>query len=497
MADATSDRFATEGLTFDDVLLVPAASDVLPNEVSTASRADAAASSSTCRSCRRPWTPSPRPAWPSPWPATAASASSTATCRSTTRSAEVDKVKRSESGMIVDPVTLGPDALVADALDLMARFHISGVPITDADGRLVGILTNRDLRFHEDVDAAHRRRHDQRGPGHRAGRHHARGGPGDPRPAPHREAAGGRRRRAPHAASSPSRTSRSRSSTPTPPRTTRAGSGCGAAVGTGPDAFERAGALVDAGVDVLVVDTAHGHSGGVLDIVAKIVERVRRSRSSPATSPPTTAHRGPARRRRRRRQGRHRARLDLHHPGRRRRRRAPDHRHLRLRPRPPSGYDACVIADGGIQFSGDIAKAIAAGADTVMLGSLLAGVDESPGEVVLYQGERYKEYRGMGSLGRHEDPLVLQGPLLPGRRHRRREAGARGHRGPGRLQGPGAPHRLPARRRPPPGHGLLRRRPPSPTSSQATFVRITGAGLRESHPHDITITDEAPNYRRG
>ena len=188
-----SDSFATLGLTFDDVLLVPAASDVLPTEVSTATAARRRASRSPSRSSRRRWTPSPRRAWPSPWPATAASASSTATCRSTTRRPRSTRSSARESGMIVDPVTLGARRTVADALDLMDRYHISGVPITDDERRLVGILTNRDIRFARRRRPAHRRRDDQGAPGHRAGGHHAGAGQRDPRQPPDREAAGRRR----------------------------------------------------------------------------------------------------------------------------------------------------------------------------------------------------------------------------------------------------------------------------------------------------------------
>ena len=155
-----------------------------------------------------------------------------------------------------------------------------------------------------------------------------------------------------------------------------------------------------------------------------------------------------------------------------------------------------VIADGGIQYSGDIAKAIAAGADAVMLGSLLAGVDESPGEVVLYQGERFKEYRGMGSIGAMKARSFSKDRYFQEGDRQHPEAGAGGDRGPRRLQGAARQPGLPARRRAALGDGLRRRRRTSPTLKRDTqFVRITAAGLRESHPHDVVITSEAPNYR--
>jgi IMP dehydrogenase len=265
-------------------------------------------------------------------------------------------------------------------------------------------------------------------------------------------------------------------------------------VGTGPDAFERAGALVDAGVDVLVVDTAHGHSGGVLDIVAKIVAEF----PVPIVAGNVATYDGT------------RALLDAGASA------------VKVGVGPGSicttrvvagvgvpqltaiadaraaidGYDARLIGDGGIQFSGDIAKALAAGADTVMLGSLLAGVDESPGDVVLYQGERFKEYRGMGSMGAmktrsYSKDRYFQGDVIDAEKLV-----------PEGIEGRVA-YKGPVRRILFQLTGGLRQAMGYCGAAtiadlhQARFVRITAAGLRESHPHDVTITAEAPNYWKG
>lgn len=490
MAVSPSDRFATEGLTFDDVLLVPAASDVLPNEVSTAS-------------FLVPTMELQIPIISAAMDTVTEAALAIAMARAgglgivhrnlsvQDQAAEVDKVKRSESGMILDPITLGPDALVADALDLMARFKISGVPITGPDGRLVGILTNRDLRFHDDVNE-------------RIGNVMTSVGlvtaPVGTTLEQAQAILGKHRIEKLPVVDDAGRLSglitvkdiQKRIQYPDATKDSNGRLQVGAAVGTGPDAFERAAALVDAGVDVLVVDTAHGHSAGVIDIVAKVVEEF----PVPVIAGNVATYDGTK------------ALLDVGAkavkvgvgPGSICTTRVvagvgvPQLTAIADAAHAAEGYDACIVADGGIQFSGDIAKALAAGADTVMLGSLLAGVDESPGDVVLYQGERFKEYRGMGSMGAmktrsYSKDRYFQGDVIdaeklvpegiegrvaykgPVRRILFQLTGglrqAMGYCGAGSI---GALH-------------------------HATFVRITGAGLRESHPHDITITAEAPNYR--
>ncbi|MCU1351474.1 MAG: guaB, partial [Acidimicrobiales bacterium] len=266
---------------------------------------------------------------------------------------------------------------------------------------------------------------------------------------------------------------------------------CGAAVGTGPDAFERAGALVDAGVDVLVVDTAHGHSSGVIEIVRKVVGEF----PVPVIAGNVATGDGA------------RALLDVGAKG------------IKVGVGPGSicttrviagvgvpqltavhdcataaqAYDATVIADGGIQFSGDIAKALAAGADVVMLGSLLAGVDESPGDVVLYQGERFKEYRGMGSMGAMKTRSFSKDRYFQGDVVDAEKLVPEGIEGRVAYKGPVRRilFQLVGGLRQAMGYcgaGTIE------DLKRAKFVRITAAGLRESHPHDVTITAEAPNY---
>jgi IMP dehydrogenase len=487
---ALATKFTKEGLTFDDVLLVPAESSVLPAQVST----------------RAKLTPSIELAIP-----IVSAAMDTVTEASLAVALaraggigiihrnlsiedqvnEVDKVKRSQSGMIAYPVTLRADALVTDALEIMERYHISGVPITDADGRLVGLLTNRDLRFIEDI---------------------------------HQPIANVMRK--PPLVTAPLGTTleqakdilwqhrieklpivdadgllrglitvkdiRKRIDHPHATQDDQGRLRVGAAVGVGPDALQRAERLVAAGVDVLVVDTSHGHSLGVLEMVKKIkgsvdVEIIA---GNIATAEAVDALVG--------------AGADAIKAG------IGPGSICTTRvvagvgvPQVTAIYDCAVaaarhgvpvIADGGIHYSGDVAKAIAAGADTVMLGSLLAGVDESPGDVVLHQGERFKEYRGMGSMGAmktrsyskdryFQDDVIDTDKLVP-----------EGIEGRVAYKGPvsNVIYQLVGGLRAAMGYcgsGTI-----AELQERGRFVRITGAGLRESHPHDITMTKEAPNY---
>jgi len=490
MADALPDRFGVEGLTFDDVLLVPAASDVLPNEVSTASEVV-------------PGVELQLPILSAAMDTVTEASLAIAMARAgglgivhrnlsiADQAAEVDKVKRSESGMIVDPVTLGPDALVADALDLMAKFKISGVPITDGDRKLVGILTNRDLRFHDDVNE-------------RIGAVMTAEGlvtaPIGTTLEQAQQILGKHRIEKLPVVDADGRLSglitvkdiQKRIQYPDSTKDAKGRLRVGAAVGTGPDAFERAAALVEVGVDVLVVDTAHGHSGGVIDTVGKIVAEF----PVPIVAGNVATYDGTK------------ALLDAGAaavkvgvgPGSICTTRVvagvgvPQLTAIADAARAAEGYDARIVGDGGIQFSGDVAKALAAGADTVMLGSLLAGVDESPGDVVLYQGERFKEYRGMGSMGAmktrsYSKDRYFQGDVIDAEKLV-----------PEGIEGRVA-YKGPVRRILFQLVGGLRQAmgycgaATIADLQHARFVRITGAGLRESHPHDITITAEAPNYR--
>jgi IMP dehydrogenase len=488
---ALEDKFAREGLTFDDVLLVPAESHVMPNDVSTATRLTRNLSLAL-------------PIVSAAMDTVTESRMAVAMARIgglgvlhrnlsiSEQVAEVDRVKRSESGMIVDPVTLGPNALVAEALELMSHYRISGVPITDADGQLVGILTNRDLRFEKDPAARvselmtarnlvtapvgttleeaeeilHRNKIEK---------------------LPVVDADGILR------GLITVKDIAKRIEYPLATKDSRGRLCVGAAVGVGPDALDRAAALVEAGVDVLVLDTAHGHSENVMSMTQALKERfdVDLVVGNIATAEAAEAL------------------VDL----------GADALKCGVGPgsicttRVVAGvgvpqitaihdcagvaarHEVPLIADGGLTSSGDVAKAIAAGADTVMAGSLLAGTDEAPGDVVVAQGERFKEYRGMGSLGAMKargyskdryfqgdvedvDKLVPEG--IEGRVPYKGPVGvvlnqlvgglrqAMGYCGAASIE----------------------------DMKQARFVRITGAGLRESHPHDITITKDAPNYRR-
>jgi len=477
-----------DALTFDDVLLLPARSEVLPSKVDV--------STQLTRNIRLNI------------PLVSAAMDTVTDSRLAiamaqeggigivhknlpieVQSGEVDKVKRSESGMIVDPVTIRPDQKIADALDLMQKFKISGVPVTDRGGRLLGILTNRDLRFETRTDLSvsavmtkedlvtvpvgttleeaktilHKHKIEKLLVVDRE--YHLKG----------------------------LITVKDIQKMIRYPFACKDGLGrlrVGAAVGVGPDEVDRARALVEARVDLLVVDTAHGHSAGVMDMVRtlrKAFPGVDLAAGNVATE-----------------QGAE----DLMKLG-------VDAVKVGIGPgsicttRVVTGvgvpqvtaiaqcalaarrHGIPLIADGGIKFSGDITKALAAGASSVMIGSLFAGAEESPGETILYQGRTFKAYRGMGSIGAMrrgsadryfqeatEDKLVPEGieGMVP-------------HKGS--MQGL-MPQLVGGLRA---GMGYCGARDIETLRREARFIRITSAGLREGHAHDVVITKEAPNYR--
>jgi IMP dehydrogenase len=488
---ALEEKFAKEGLTFDDVLLVPAESAVLPNDVSTATRFTRGIELQVpvVSAAMDTVTEAPMAI------ALAREGGIGVVHRNLSiaeQVAEVDRVKRSESGMIVEPVTLPPDALVRDALELMARYRISGVPITDGEGRLVGILTNRDLRFESDesqpVSALMTARELVTAPTGTTLR--------EAEEILHRHKIeklpivdeGGRltglitvkdiQKRADYPSATKDRQGRLR---------------VAAAVGVGPDALERAAALVDADVDALVLDTAHGHSRAVVEMARRLKEtfEVELVAGNVATADATDmlieagadavkAGVGP---------GSICTTRVVAGVG------VPQVTAIFDCARVCAEHGVPLIADGGMTTSGDLAKALAAGADSAMFGSLLAGTEESPGDVVMSQGERYKEYRGMGSIGAMKARGFSKDRYFQGDVEDVEKMVPEGIEGRVPYKGPmrNVLYQLVGGVRQAMGYcGAAT----VEELKQATFVRITGAGLRESHPHDVTITKEAPNYRR-
>ena len=404
---------------------------------------------------------------------------------------EVDRVKRSESGMIVDPVTLGPDAKVGEAEALMAKYRISGLPITEGD-KLVGILTNRDLRFETDMSKLVREAMTSEG----LVTTHEGTTLEEAKAILHRHRIeklpviddDGRLRglitikdiekvaKYPHACKDELGRLR-----------------VGAAVGVGRDGLARSEALIERGVDVLVVDAAHGHSENVI----RMVERLKELHPDTAIVGGNIATAEGCR--------------DLIAAG-------ADAVKVGLGPgascttRVISGsgvpqitaimdaaavaaeHDIPLIADGGIKFSGDITKAIAAGAECVMIGALFAGTGESPGDTVLYRGRTYKVYRGMGSIGAMRDressrDRYLQEDVEAEKLVPEGLEGRVPYKGPVEAVVVQLIGGLRA------GMGYCGVRDINELRTQTTFYRISAAGLRESHPHDLTITEEAPNYQ--
>jgi len=482
-----------QALTFDDVLLVPAASGVLPSEVNTSTRLTKNITLGI---------PLLSAAMDTVTEANLAIALAQAggigvihrNLPPAKQAEEVRKVKRFESGMVMNPITITPDALLASALRLMADYHISGIPVVEQpSGKLVGILTNRDVRFASNMQQpvselmtkdnlvtvrANVNREDAKLLLHKhriekllvvddayrciglltvkdieKARLHPNACKDDK----------GRLRAA-------------------------------AAVGTGNDGLERAEALIEAGADMIVVDTAHGHSSRVLEQVTQV--RKLSNSTQIAAGNIATADGAKA----------------LINAG-------ADAVKVGIGPgticttRMVAGVgvpqltaimeaaSVChkqnipVIADGGIKYSGEIAKAIAAGADCVMLGALFAGTDEAPGDVVLYQGRSYKSYRGMGSLGamaagsadRYFQKADMDNPgkLVP-----------EGVEGRVPYKGPVSQiiHQLVGGLRA--AMGYTGSATIADLQKNTSFVRITNAGLRESHVHDVQITAESPNYWR-
>ena len=481
-----------EALTFDDVLLIPGASDVQPLEVDT--------TTNLTRSITLHM-----PILSAAMDTVTESGMAIALAQNggmgilhrnmeiDQQVAQVKKVKRFESGMVVDPITISPSATLAEALSVMERNNISGIPVTETGGKLVGILTNRDVRFADKMNQPIR----ELMTSENLVTAKAGVSKDDARKLLHKH-----RIEKLLVVDNAGKcigliTVKDIEKSLLYPHSTKDDQGrlrVGAAVGTGDiNGVERAAALADAGLDLIVVDTAHGHSSKVLETVRTIRSLRGRDVQIMAGNVATGA-----------------AALALIEAG-------ADAIKVGIGPgsicttRVVAGVGVpqltaimdvaavCgpkkipVIADGGIKYSGDFAKAIAAGADVAMMGSMFAGTDEAPGEVILYQGRSYKSYRGMGSVGAMvkgsadryfqgsvgtSEKLVPEG--IEGRVPYKGAVGAVLHQMVGGLKA---------------GMGYTGCATIAEMKANAQFIRMTGAGFKESHVHDVTITREAPNYR--
>ncbi|WP_149825875.1 IMP dehydrogenase [Streptomyces tailanensis] len=494
--DGVPEKFATLGLTYDDVLLLPGASEVLPNAVDTSSRIS--------RNVRVNI-----PLLSAAMDKVTESRMAIAMARQggvgvlhrnlsiEDQANQVDLVKRSESGMVADPITVHPDATLAEADSLCAKFRISGVPVTDGNKKLLGIVTNRDMAFESDRSRQVRevmtpmplvtgqvgisgadamellRRHKIE-------------------KLPLVDEAGVLKGLI---------TVKDFVKAEQYPNAAKDSEGrliVGAAVGASPEALERAQALAEAGVDFLVVDTSHGHNSNALNWMAKIKSSVGIDVIGGNVATRDGAQ----------------ALIDAGVDG------------IKVGvgpgsicttrvvagigvPQVTAIYEASLaarpagvplIGDGGLQYSGDIGKALAAGADTVMLGSLLAGCEESPGELQFINGKQFKSYRGMGSLGAMQSRG--QARSYSKDRYFQAEVASDDKLVPEGIEGQ-VPYRGPL------GNvlhqlvgglrqtmGYVGAATIEEMESKGRFVRITSAGLKESHPHDIQMTVEAPNYSR-
>ena len=497
--DSPADPFSRIGLTYDDVLLLPGETDVIPSEVDTTSRLTREISVRV-------------PLLSAAMDTVTESRMAIAMARQggigilhrnlsiADQAHQVDRVKRSESGMVTDPVTVGPDATLAELDALCGMYRVSGLPVVDDERRLLGIITNRDLRFVPMGEFETRRVREVMTPmplvtapvgidrddaAALLAKHKI-------EKLPLVDAAGVLRGLI---------TVKDFVKSEQYPLSTKDGEGrlvVGAAIGFFGDAWERATALTEAGVDVLVVDTANGHARLMLDMV-------RRLKSDPLTRHVQVVGGNVATR-----EGAQ-ALVDA----------GVDAVKVGVGPgsicttRVVAGvgvpqvtaiYDASlackpagvpVIGDGGLQYSGDIAKALVAGADTVMLGSLLAGCEESPGDLVFVNGKQFKHYRGMGSLG----AMASRGRISYSKdRYFQADVSSDEKIVPEGIEGQ-VPYRGPLAAV---AHQLIGGLHQSmfyvgahtipQLQQRGKFVRITAAGLKESHPHDIQMTVEAPNY---
>jgi IMP dehydrogenase len=485
----TPEKFFGEGLTFDDVLLVPAYSEVLPREVDT--------SSQLTRGIRLN-----APIVSAAMDTVTDNKLAIAIARMggigiihknmsiEDQAEQVRSVKRSESGMIVDPVTLAVDATVADAEALMRRFKIGGIPIVDAEDRLLGILTNRDLRFEEDTMRSVRELMTSEnlvlapvGTTLDQARNILQRHKIEKLPVVENGKLVGLI------------TYKDIMKVQDYPNACKDSLGrlvVGAAVGVTHDMMDRVNALVNVNVDVICIDTAHGHSRGVLDAVQEVKYafpdlQVIGGNVATGAAAKALANAGA--------DG---VKVGVG-PGSICTTRVvagvgvPQLTAIQLAAEGLKGTDVPIVGDGGIRYSGDIVKALAAGANTIMAGSLFAGVEESPGETIIYEGRKFKVYRGMGSLGAmkkgskdryfqdvEDDIKKLVPEGIEGR------VPYKGSLSEVMVQYLGG---LRA------GMGYCGARTVEELQG-ARFVRITNSGINESHPHNITITKEAPNYSR-
>ncbi|RSN71562.1 MULTISPECIES: IMP dehydrogenase [Actinomadura] len=488
-------KFLPQGLTFDDVLLLPGYSDLQPGEADTTTRLTREISLRI--------------------PLLSAAMDTVTEARTAVAMArqggigvlhrnmpieeqadQADRVKRSEAGMITKPVTCLPDATLADVEELCARYRISGVPVTDVRGVLVGIVTNRDMRFESDPS--------------RPVREVMTAMPlvTAPVDVTRDEAfallAGNKVEKLPLVDGDGRLkgliTTKDFTKSEKYPHSTKDADGrllVAAAVGVGEDAVTRARALIEAGTDVVIVDTAHGHSKGVADTIAAIKggSRVQVVGGNVATyagakllveagADAVKVGVGP---------GSICTTRIIAGVG------VPQLTAISEAARAAKEAGVPVIGDGGIQYSGDIAKAIVAGADTVMLGSLLAGIEESPGELIFVHGKQYKSYRGMGSLGAMRNRE--RGGSFSKDRYAQADVSSEEKLIPEGVEGQ-VPYRGPLANV---AHQLVGglhqsmwyagTRTIPELQERGQLMRISPAGLRESHPHDIQMTVEAPNYQ--